>query len=124
MSGRTPLQWYAITQKGKLGWNEFYQAFMHQPISQPDRFFNAVNTVGDKYIFSAVLSASFRKLTGDPLPYILAIALNKMEEDIRNQSEANRYEALIESSKNKVEKENEDLESRLRKAKEIVDGIA
>lgn len=121
MSSRTPSQWFEITQT-EIGWREFYEAHMRQPISHPERFFKAVESLGHVNVFSAIISASLKKLEGDPLPYILAIALNKFSEQLKEQAEGDKYELSMTKTKKRIKKQNQDLEVRIERARKVVNG--
>ena len=119
MAGRTPAQWFIITQRDEKGWYEFYKELLKQPISQPDRFFKAVETLGHLNMFNAVVSASLRKLSGDPLSYVIGIAMNKSSDDVKERYQESTYEANIEEAKKRTLEQNKKMEIKLEKAREI-----
>jgi len=117
---KSALDWLTITKdEGQVGWNKFYRAYTGQPISQPKRFFDAVDRLGHAVVFEAVVAASLRTLDGDPMNYIMAIALAKFNDEIGEIDSASRYKFNIDRAKQRVENQNEELESKFNKAREI-----
>jgi DNA-binding transcriptional MerR regulator len=110
--------WVAITKNQKSGWSQFYRAMTGTPLSDIPRFLKAVDDFGHMTMFEAVLAASTRKLTGDPLNYVIGIALNKTRETLQELEENELYKMRLEKSKQRVQRQNEELEERIRKAKE------
>jgi len=118
------IDWLTITKtEGKAGWERFYKVYLGSPISQSKRFFDAVDRLGHEIVFEAVVAASFRTLDGDPLNYVLAVALSKFNDEIQGIGEADRYKFNLEKAKQRVSLQNEELERKLEKAREIRRGI-
>lgn len=110
--------WVAITKTKKSGWAEFYRAFLRQPLSDIPRFLKAVDDFGHLTMFEAVLAASTRKLTGDPLSYVIGIALNKVRTDLEEIDEDERYRMRLEKAMLRTQMQNEAIEERIRRIKE------
>ena len=120
MGSKSALDWLAITKKGgETGWKLFYKEMLHLPVSQPDKFFRAVETFGHENLFRAIIAASFKKLEGDPLSYVLGIAMNNFAKELQEQKEASRYEFNMDKAKHRVTLQNEELEAKLESAKGI-----
>ena len=117
MGSKSITEWLAITsQEGKTGWTRFYKELLGHPVSKPAKFFEAVDNFGQRIMFESILSASTRTLEGDPLSYVLAIAISKVNEEIEQISNTERYRVNLEKSKQRTEQQNEQLESKLLKA--------
>ncbi len=112
--------WVAITKTQKSGWSQFYRAMTGQSLSDIPRFLKAVNDFGHMVMFEAVLAASTRKLTGDPLNYVIGIALNKTREELQNIDDDDRYRMRLERAKERSRIQNEELEEKFRKARNNV----
>lgn len=120
---KSAIDWLTITKtEGEAGWKRFYKSYTGQSLSQPKRFFDAVERLGHAAVFEAVVAASFRTLDGDPLNYVLAIALSKFEDTIKGIDEADRYEFNLKRAKTRIEAQNEELENKIEKAREIRSG--
>jgi hypothetical protein len=119
---RTIFDWVAITKNEKSGWSQFYKEYMGYPLSDTTRFIKAVEDFGHSIMFEAVIAASTRKLEGDPLGYVMAIALAKVREKVEEISEDARYKMRMERSKQRIAMQNEELEAKLERAR-IANGI-
>lgn len=123
MSKPSGIDWLTITrEEGEAGWKRFYQAYMGLPLVQTKRLMDAVEKLGDVIVFESIVAASFRKLEGDPLPYIMAIAIAKFNEEVTRIHEAERYRFSIDKSKQRIALQNDELENKLEKAREISRG--
>lgn len=112
--------WLTITRnEGEAGWARFYKAYIGQSLSQPKTLLDAVERLGHLIVFDAIVSASFRDLKGDALPYVMAIALAKFNEQISGVDEAGRYNMNLAKSKERIARQNEEIEEKIRKAREI-----
>lgn len=120
MSNPSVLDWLTITKTaGKEGWSNFYEKFLGQSISQPERFFTAVERFGHEAIFDAIIIASTKTITGDALNYVIGIAVNRITEEIEEIGEAERYRLNLAKAKQRIALQNEELEAKLEKAREI-----
>lgn len=117
MGKRTIYDWVAITKNEKSGWSEFYREFLGQPLSDTARFLKAVSDFGHQIMFDSILSASTRKLTGDPLNYVVAIAVATAQEEAQRISEEKLYKMRLDKSKQRVAMQNEALEEKLERAR-------
>jgi hypothetical protein len=109
--------WFAITsQEGKVGWLNYYKGMLGQPISKPDKFFKALDDFGHVIMFESVVAASTRKLEGDPLNYVIAIAVSKVNDEVEAITAASKYAYNLERAKQRTVLQNEELDSKLRKA--------
>lgn len=108
-------EWVAITKDG--GWSEFYSSFLGRPLSDKKRFLRAVDNFGQDIMFASVIAASGRNLEGDPLNYVLGIAIQKANEAATASLEDERYRRKLEQSKHRVLTQNEELEDKFEKAR-------
>jgi hypothetical protein len=89
---KTIPEWFAITrEEGRGGWIQFYKTLLKAPLSKPARFFDALENFGHSIMFESVIAASTRNLEGDPLNYVIAIAVSKVNEEIEAITSADRY---------------------------------
>lgn len=107
-----------IELTGKTGVFRFYEATLKAPVSNTQQLEWALDAYGTWPIIEAVLAASKRKID-DPLNYVLAVAQAKWKESFLESSESDKYARGIERSKNRIAQQNEELEQKLAKAKEI-----
>jgi hypothetical protein len=70
-------------------------------------------------MFESILAASTKKLTGDPLNYVLGIAIAKASEAARDTTEDDRYRMRLERNKARVISQNEELENKIEKARKL-----
>lgn len=119
MATRTISDWVAITKNEKSGWSQFYRALLGQPLSDTTRFLKAVADLGHNNMFEAIVSASTRKLTGDPLNYVVAIAVAKVNNEIQEITESDKYRMRLEKSKQRIIRQNEELENKIEKARSL-----
>ena len=89
------------------------------PLSNQSRFFKALDDFGHVILFESVIAASTRSLDGDPLNYIIAVAVSKTNDQIQEITDADRYKMNLLKSKHRVEMQNEELEIKILKAREI-----
>lgn len=87
------------------------------PLSDIPRFLKAVSDFGHEIMFESVLAASTRKLTGDPLNYVIAIAVAKANDEVQQISDSDRYRMRLEKNKQRVIQQNEELEAKIERAR-------
>lgn len=117
MDTKSVSDWLAITsQEGRTGWSKMYKNFLLRPVSNPDRFFQAVDNFGQVIMFESIISASTRNLEGDPLNYVIAVAVAKVNEQIESITAADRYALNLKKSKQRTALQNEEVEEKFRKA--------
>lgn len=110
-------EWFTSTsQGGEISWREFYKSLLGQDISQPVRFFKALNDFGHIVMFEAVVASSTKKLEGDPLNYVIAVAVAKVNAEIEAITASGKYALSVQKAKQRVEMQNDELESKIMKA--------
>lgn len=109
-----------IELTGQTGWIAFYESLTHHPVSNIERLMWCVDSYGKWPTFEAILATQKKTFTSDPLAYIIAVAQAKWRDGYVVDSENAKYERGIERSKQRVQQQNEELEDKLRKAKESV----
>lgn len=117
MGKHTILDWVAITKNEKSGWSQFYKEMLASPLSDIPRFLKAVGDFGHEIMFESILAASTRKLEGDPLNYVIAIAVSKVNDEVKQITEDGRYKMRLEKSKQRVTSQNEELEAKIERAR-------
>ena len=117
--GNTISDWVAITKNEKSGWSKFYREFLGQSLSDIPAFLKAVSDFGHAIMFEAVLAASTKKLKGDPLNYVLGIAIAKATESAREISADEKYRMRMEKAKERVISQNEELEAKIERARKL-----
>ena len=117
MSKKSVIDWFNSTsQGGEVAWRSFYKSLLGQAISQPDRFFKALDNFGHPIMFEAVIAASTKKLGNDPLNYVIAIAVAKVNEQLESITASGKYALSVQKAKQRVEMQNDELESKIVKA--------
>jgi hypothetical protein len=117
LATRTILEWVAVTKNEKSGWSQFYRELLGQPLSDTTRFLKAVADFGHEIMFESILAASTRKLEGDPLNYVIAIAVSKVNDEVKQITDSDRYRMKLEKNKQRVIQQNEELEAKMERAK-------
>lgn len=108
-----------IKREGRAGWIKYYKALLNRPISSPDRFWVAIEQYGELHIFEAVMLTSTRKITGDPLAYILSIAHRRWRETVESDEAQVRYARDLEIGKEMTATRNAELARKLQRAREL-----
>ena len=106
-----------INLTGKTGLEKFYESSFSKPVSNIQLFHWAIDSYGDWPVIEAIIAASKKKFTDDPLNYILAVAQSKWKDAFQASSEIDKYERGVERSKNRVTRQNEELEEKLERAR-------
>lgn len=115
--GTTISEWVVITQNEKAGWSRFYNEFMGSPLSDIPRFLKAVSDFGHNIMFESILAASSKKLNGDPLNYVIGIAIAKASEEAKAITDDRKYRLNLEKSKQRIITQNEELEELIERAR-------
>lgn len=114
--------WVRILQEkpnNRTGWTKFYKEQLGQPVSDYSQLSWCIENYGFWPTFEAVIAATRRKgQTTDPLPYVLAVAQSKWKDSFMQLSDDGKYDRGIQRSKQSTVTKNEELEEKLRKARE------
>jgi hypothetical protein len=113
--------WVAITKNEKSGWSDFYRDLLGQPLSDIPRFLKAVSDFGHSIMFESIIATSTKKLTGDPLNYVIGVAVSKASDISKDATEDARYKMRLEKSKMRIAQQNEELEDKYERARQSVD---
>jgi len=103
----------------ETAWPAFYEASIGQAVSNTETLFWCIEAYGMWPTFEAILAT--KKKGGqmnDPLPYVLSVAQAKWRDTVVQLSDESRYSRGIQRAKQKTNEQNEELEAKLRKAKE------
>ncbi len=119
MGKHTISDWVAITKNEKSGWSDFYRDLLGQPLSDIPRFLKAVSDFGHEIMFASIIAASTKKLTGDPLNYVIGIAIAKASDISKDASEDTRYRMRLEKNILRTAQQNEELEAKIERARKI-----
>lgn len=68
-------------------------------------------------MFESILAASTKKLTGDPLNYVIGIAVAKAGNEAKEITADDRYRMRLEKSKQRILSQNEELENKYERAR-------
>lgn len=117
MGKHTISDWVAITKNEKSGWSQFYNDLLGQPLSDIPRFLKAVGDFGHEIMFQSIIAASTKKLTGDPLNYVIGIAISKASDISKDASEDTRYRMRLEKNVLRTAQQNEELEAKYERAR-------
>lgn len=111
--------WLEEIKAGNGGWVRIYLDAFSVPISDPERFFRALDIFGEHAMLEAIIAASTKKFTEDPLGYIIAIANSKaVEESVRNLK-IDMYRADMARAQEATKAFNTMLAEKIKKAKEL-----
>jgi len=106
-----------IRRDKKAGWSRVFSDILGQPLSDKERFLKAVDNYGDLIIFESLVVTSSKRMTSDPLNYVLAVANQKWRDDLISQAKADedsiKTNRAIERSKNA----NQSLHEKIEEAK-------
>lgn len=106
-----------IKKNGKPAWIRFYKASLSTHISEPSRFFKALEQYGDTLLFEAVLITGNRGIKGDPLNYVLKVANILWKEQAEKIAEKETYLRVMNDVKEKTAAANLDLARRIEEAR-------
>jgi hypothetical protein len=106
-----------IRQYGSKQWVRFYQEFLGVAPSSYPRFYRAIKLYGDWPVFEAIVEASGRELTGDPLAYVLKVANSKWREEASEQDSESEYVESINRAKERSRLQNAQLQKKIKAAK-------
>lgn len=111
--------WYnEILADGKIGWLGVYHKALNQPISNPVRFFEAVDQYGDFPMFEAIIATASKSIDGDPLNYVLAVANNKWIEEVKSRKAEEAYKRGLERTKRQSYEKSMELADKIRRAQD------
>jgi hypothetical protein len=119
--GNTINDWVAITKNEKSGWAQFYRELLGQPLSDIPRFMKAVADFGHGIMFDAILAASPKKLQGDPLNYVIGIAIAKAQQEAKEISDDTKRQLRLDRAKQRTMAQNEELEGKYERARKILE---
>lgn len=120
MESHSISDWVSIIKTQKSGWSQFYRAMLGHPLSDLPRFLKAVNDFGEPVMLDAVISASTKKFeNSDPLAYVLAIAINKVRDEVQQIDADAKYRLRLSKMKERTRLQNEELEEKIRRAKSV-----
>lgn len=102
---------------GETGWLSFYESSIGHPVSSTHQLNWAIDSYGEWPVIEAILAASKKKFTDDPLNYVLAVAQAKWKVSSELTQNTDRYERSVERSKNRVTQQNEELADKIEKAR-------
>lgn len=112
----------ALLQGGQEKWGELYKLRLSLPISDPERFFKALEVYGAWPMYEAICLTSTKKIDGDPFPYLLSVAHNKWKERAQEEESAVQYQMKVDMAKNRAIEKNEALASKIIRARKKLGG--
>ena len=119
--GKTIFDWVAITKNEKSGWSQFYREIIGQPLSDIPRFSKAVADFGHQIMFDSILAAGTKKLTGDPLNYVIGIAIAKAQQEAKEISDDSKRRMRLARAKQRTVTQNEELEGKYERARKVIE---
>jgi hypothetical protein len=102
---------------GIVEWGEMYKKHLTLSISDPDRFKKALEIYGTAPVYEAIVSSSLRKIEGDPINYVLAVAHANWKKDREMEEESVRYQMRIDMAKDYTREQGASLSNKIDKAK-------
>lgn len=119
--GKTISDWVAITKNEKSGWSQFYRELLGQPLSDIPRFNKAVGDFGHGIMFESILAASPKKLQGDPLNYVIGIAIAKAQQEAKEITDDSKRQLRLDKAKQRTISQNEELEGKYERARKVLE---
>src|SRR5258706_10415700 len=111
--------WIKIIERTpETAWPAFYKATTGQAVSSTETLVWCIETYGFWATFEAIMAAGKKKLSSDPLAYVLSVAQSKWKDSFVQLSADGKYERGLERSKRSTNEKNQELEDKLRKALE------
>lgn len=107
----SPSNWDAEKLSGE------YKKLLTLSVSDPKRFGKAVETYGIMPVYEAIILASTRELTGDPLPYVMTIAHSKWKDTLKNEEDEKKYMMRVGIAKERSEQNGKELAAKISKAR-------
>lgn len=98
--------------------SQMYEKHLAQ-ISDKQRFSKALEIYGNEVIYEAIFQSATRKLEGDPLSYVIAVAHSLWKERRELEEQKVRYEMRILQAKERTLEHNEILATKIDKAKKV-----
>lgn len=112
-------RWIEEVKKSRGGWVTVYTEALHTTISDPERFFKALDIYGPDLMFEAIIVSSAKKIEGDPLAYLIAVAHGKMLDRTEETFDDVEYQLRLERTKLATELHNQEMAEKIRKARKL-----
>lgn len=106
-----------LIEGGQEAWETFYKEKVFHAISDLDRFNRALSEYGPWPMYEAIIITSIKKLSMDPLSYVLAVAHSKWKEQEFPSEEDARYAIRLEQAKMESQEFNEELSKKIERAR-------
>jgi hypothetical protein len=109
-----------IRRDRTAGWSRVFKDILGQPLSDKERFLKAVDNYGELIIFESLVVTSTKKISGDPLNYMLAVASKKWKEDLIDIVTSDQEDIKANRSIEQSQKDSMHLYERIEAAKRRV----
>jgi len=109
-----------IRRDKTAGWSRVFADILGQPLSDKTRFLKAVDNYGDLIVFQSLVVTSSKRITNDPINYVLAVANQQWKEALINQVKADEETLKANRSIEQSRKENQLLYEKIKEAKRRV----
>jgi len=109
-----------IRRDKTAGWPRVFADILGQPLSDKTRFLKAVDNYGDLIVFQSLVVTSSKRITNDPINYVLAVANQQWKEALINQVKADEETLKANRSIEQSRKENQLLYEKIKEAKRRV----
>lgn len=108
---------FELRSIGKKHWAAFYESFLGVRPSSFPRLYKTLALYGYWPLFLSIVESSERKLEGDPLSYVVAVAKNKWLESQKESDAETVYVESIEESKESTREANKILARKIKRGK-------
>ena len=109
-----------IRRDKKIGWSRVFLDILGQPLSDKERFLKAVDNYGDLIMFESLVVTSSKRISNDPINYVLAVANQKWRDDLISQARADEDSMKTTRAIEKSRNENQLLYEKIEAAKRRV----
>lgn len=112
-------RWLAdIPANGRAAWIRLYKELLKQPISDPERFWRALEVYGLRPMYEAIISTSIRHLDGDPLNYMLAVARTFWRKELEETVTVDKYDRDMKEQRRLTLEKSQQLADKMMRARE------
>jgi hypothetical protein len=104
-----------------IGWQSVYSDILGSYLWEASRFLKGVELFGEEFMFEAVIVTASKKLSSDPLNYVLAVARQLWKDSLKEELTKDQDELRLERARRHVKEDNERLAEKIERARRRTD---
>jgi hypothetical protein len=104
-----------------IGWQGVYSDILGSHLWETERFLKGVELFGEEFMFEAVIVTASKKLSSDPLNYVLAVARQLWKDSLKEELAKDQDELRLERARRHVKEDNDRLAEKIERAKRRTD---